>query len=444
MKDVLWTSLVGSLQSGQCVLVLGHEIPALPSRDAPGSEGKEETVWEAFCRYLAKQLVDENQQVVESALFAVAQQYEDLPTFATHPKYLAVQFFRESRYEPGSLHSALAALPFGLVVTTCYDDLFYRALRDAGKSPSRYIYHFKGEPRDNQELPDRVTPDTPAIYHLFGELHEPNSLVVTENDLLEFIIRFISGRPKLPDSLRSALRNKTFLFIGFGIRHWYIRVLLKLLVRPLDLTGGSVALEPLSGLDAREREQTVLFYKRGRPRIEVVDMDIREFLTELRERLGRAGGFLGTSARISKRAQVFISYERSDEEVARRLFEALPRDQFDPWLDTQLLEGGEEWNARLEEKIQTCDYFVVLHSERLARKQVGYVNKEIRLALDQQTYRQRGLTFIIPLLVGGMSPERGLRDFEAFQQLPLRPEHFGEDVNALTRSMSRDFQRRNR
>ena len=444
VRDVLWTSLIGSLQSDQCVLVLGPEIPAMSGHGAPSSELEMESIRDGFCRYLAKQLQDENQPVGESALFAIAQQYEDFSAFATvNLKQVAARFFRDSHYKPGPLHLMLAALPFSLVLTTCHDDLFLRALADTEKSPSRYTYHFKGEPRDNRELDAAPTPDTPIVYHLIGEFHEPNSLVLTENDLLDFIIHVISGRPKLPDSLRSALRNKTFLFVGFGIRHWYIRVLLKLLIRTLDLAGGSVALEPLGSLDVREREQTVLFYKRG-TRLEVIDVDIATFLSELRERFERAGGFLGRVLGVPRRAHVFISYERADARLARQLFEALPKDQFEPWLDAELLEGGVEWDPRLEEKVHLCDYFVVLHSERLAQKQVGYVNKEIKLALDQQMYRQQGLTFIIPLLVDGFAAEQGRADFKNLQQLPLRSECFEEDVSSLIRTMSRDFQRRHR
>lgn len=444
MRDVLWTSLVASLQSGQCVLVVGPDIPALAGQGAAAPGGEAESVRDAFCRYLATQLREEQQQVTESALFAIAQQYQDNPAFSTvNLKNVAAQFFRTSEYRPSSLHAALAAFPFSLVLTTCHDHLVAQALQAAGKNPQRNSYHFAGEPRDNEELPATLTPEAPVVYHLFGEFSDPNNLVLTENDLLDFIIHVISGRPKLPDSLKSALRNKTFLFVGFGIKHWYIRVLLKLLIRTLELGGGSIALEALGGLDEREREQTVLFYKRG-TRIEVVDVDLESFLGQLRERFERAGGFLGQKAGAGKRAQVFISYERSDGQLAEKLYHALPRESFEAWMDTQLLEAGEDWNQRIEDRIYSSDFFIVLNSANLAAKQVGYVNKEILLALDRQKYFQPGVKFVIPAAVEGAAPEGGRSDLKEFQQVRLRLERFDEDVGELVRTMTRDFQLRSR
>ena len=71
-------------------------------------------------------------------------------------------------------------------------------------------------------------PDHPLLYRLFGDPKEPGSMVLTENDLLDFLICMVVQRPQLPNGLLVALRQnaRTFLFLGFGIRHWHLRVLL--------------------------------------------------------------------------------------------------------------------------------------------------------------------------------------------------------------------------
>lgn len=447
MKEVLWDGLVESLQLGKCVLVLGPDVAASRTGPSEGTTPADASLRDVFCQYLAEQLEQENQNVVERALFAVAQQYDDSPAFSTvNLKNLAARFFKQAKgYGPGPLHLQLAQCPFSLVLTTCHDDLFTKALKDepTSKSPSRYWYHYLGEQRDNHEIEGMPDPASPAVYHLFGTFEEPNSLVLTENDLLAFVCNVISGRPKLPESLRALFRNKTFLFVGFGIRHWYIRVLLKLLMRTLELGDRSVAIESLGDLSQVEKDQTVMFYKRG-TRVEVVDMNALDFVHELRERLDRAGGYSGQTQRRIRRARVFISYERSDDATARLLYAGLPQDQFDPWLDTNGLVGGDNWDERLQEKIQASDYFLVLNSPNLVNKQVGYVNKEIELALDGQKYRQSGIRFIIPLQVGDLTPENGLPVLARFQQLPLRPSSFSQDLGELIKTMSRDFQRRER
>jgi hypothetical protein len=442
MKEAHWDSLVAGLQWGSCVLVLGPDIPAVPRAGSALDDNRNSSIRDAFCRRLTGLLEDEGQKVGEQTLFAVAQQYEDSPATA-NLKTVAASFFRSPPYDPGPLHQALSRLPFSLVLTTGHDDLFAKALRFEEKSPSRLWYHYKGEPRDNRDVEGKPSPDAPAIYHLYGTFDEPRSLVLTENDLLDFMINVIRGRPKLPDGLQSLLKNNIFLFVGFGIRYWYIRVLLKLLIKALEFSSGSVALESLSELNDQEREQTVLFYRRG-TRLEVVEMEAIDFVEQLLERLRKAGGYQGASQRPLRRAQVFISYERNDQDVASKLYEALPKDRFDVWLDMTLLQGGEDWNQELEDKIASSDSFLVLNSKNLADKAIGYVNKEIRIALDLQRYRQRGVEFIIPLQVDGIPAEEGQRDLQRFHQLPLRRSSFAADVAQITKKISRDFQRMSR
>ena len=96
--------------------------------------------------------------------------------------------------------------------------------------------------------------------------------------------------------------GQTFLFVGFGIKQWYLRVLLKVLVRVLELhrTGSAIVTEPLRGLSEVDREQTILFYQRG-TRIELEDADIGAFLAELAQRLEAEGGFDTRGLNLSRK-----------------------------------------------------------------------------------------------------------------------------------------------
>ena len=167
--------------------------------------------------------------------------------------------------------------------------------------------------------------------------------MLSENDLLDFLIAMVSERPPLPNSLSRALRRsgQSFLFVGFGISQWYLRVLMKVLVRSLELhrTASTIAAESLRGLSESDRERTILFYQRG-TRIEVEDADVSEFLAELAQRLAAEGGVVPETPALGPRPRVFISYAREDGALASRLFEALDRSSFEPWLDEEALIGG--------------------------------------------------------------------------------------------------------
>ena len=234
----------------------------------------------------------------------------------------------------------------------------------------------------------------PLVYHLFGAFDEPQSLVISENDLLDFLIAVVSERPPMPNSLRRALQRPgmSLLFVGFGLRHWYLRVLLKALVRSV-LFGRSVtaiASSPCStecpiSIESRRS----LFYQRG-TRIEVCDDDISTFVAELSRRLEVEGGVMTQPAPIGPRPRVFVSYANEDDALAARLFASLQSAGFVPWLDKDALRGGEDWNLMIEDQLREADYVLVLETAALMEKRVGYVNKEIAIA-RAQAQRYRGL-----------------------------------------------------
>src|SRR5678815_169291 len=186
MKEAVWRGLVANLQAGQCVLVLGPDVPGV----SVGSDGTQSVrpTRDIFCDELVHQLADEQQQVSEPSPFAVAQQYEDSPAFSTlNVRTQAAAFYRNLTCQPSPLHRALTDLPFGSVLTTSHDNLMEQAFQSRQIEVSRYWYNFRGEPRDNREINGPATPGSPVVYHLFGAFEGPNSMVLTENDLLDSV-----------------------------------------------------------------------------------------------------------------------------------------------------------------------------------------------------------------------------------------------------------------
>jgi hypothetical protein len=448
MKERYWTNLVTSLRYGQCVLVLGPEVPAKLASGAGSSPAAGDPSYsEELTRRLAAELEDDNRRVIMgSTLAAVAQQYEDAEGFGPNTmRSLAAQFYTSATYSPSDVHCSLASLPFSLILTTCHDALLTRALQEAGKRPLVYGYHFRGDRHDNPEFTPSETPDEPVIYHLFGSAQEPRSLVLSENDVLDFLVAIVSERPSLPNSLSRVLKRKdqSFLFVGFGIKQLHLRLLLKVLVRALELhrTGSTVATEPLRGLSDSDREQTVLFYQRG-TRVEIEDAEVRVFLAELTRRLEAAGGVVTQTPQLGRRPRVFISYAREDGDLANSVCHVLQTSNFEPWLDKESLAGGDLWDQRIRDQLEDTDYVLVLYTPALSRKTDSYVNKELALARDR-ALAVRG-TFLIPLRTAEIAPEDRVDELSKYQEMTLRPECFDEDMAKVLSTMRRDYQRRNR
>src|SRR5262245_8443178 len=262
MKKQHWNTLVTSIRHGQCILVLGPEIPTDTIGD--NADAADLSFADPLTRELTAELEEDELRVTGTTLAAVAQQYEDAQDFGPNAlRARAEKFYKSPQFVHSEIHAALAALPFSLILTTCQDDLMADALHAADKSPIIERYHLRGDKRDNPEFQLPNSPQAPLIYHLFGDAQAPGSLVLSENDLLDFLIGVVSERPPLPNSLVRALKRngQSFLFVGFGITQWYLRVLLKVLVRSLELhrTSNTIAAEPLRRLSEVDREQTILF-----------------------------------------------------------------------------------------------------------------------------------------------------------------------------------------
>lgn len=442
MKERHWSSLVASVRHGQTILVLGAEVPAILAKDAREAQFQ----IEGLCNRLCAELAGDDRQPSGKGLPALAQQFEDAPGFGPSAlRALAEEFYSSTPYEPSEVHRAIARLPFALILSSSHGDLFERALSAAGKDPISQYYHFRGDKRENSEFAVPGSPKTPVIYHLFGSASQPASLVLSENDLLDFLIRIVSERPPLPNSLVRALKRsgQSFLFLGFGIKQWYPRLLLKLLLRIFELqnAGSAFAAEPLLGLSDSDREQTVLFYERG-TRIQVLDVEVAHFLEELTKRLTAAGGYAGRIDGLGRRPKVFVSYASEDAGLAARISERLSTSQLDPWIDKEGLRGGLRWDQQIEEELDASDFFVVVSTPALARKTDSYVNKEIALA-TRRALNVRG-AYLIPVRTSDSADDDRIPELHEYQELRLDPAKFDEDMSKLVSHIVREYQRRSR
>jgi hypothetical protein len=340
----------------------------------------------------------------------------------------------------------LARLPFYCVLTSCHDSLLSGAFKASGKDPRVSFYDYKGGQPQNIDL---GTPERPLVYHLYGIPGVSDSLVISEPALLDFLVAVVKKDPQLPEGIRAELQKsgKSLLFLGFGIKHWHFRVLLHVL-RATQPENRSFALEAFDNVSARE--DAVYFYNSYQ--IEVLDAAIPAFVTELRERYeqynqGSTTGVVAATPAPAidlKPPRVFLCHADEDTPLAQQVSVRLRAAGCQTWLDKDAeaehsgLRGGDNWDRRIRESLETSDYCLVFLTKALARKKVSYVNSEIALALERQSYFRQGNRFIIPLQIEECEIPDEIRRFQA-ENLP--------DPNVtegLARLILRDYQLRAR
>lgn len=140
----------------------------------------------------------------------------------------------------------LAELPLSIYLTTCHHEFLEHALVQTGhKQPVSEIFYWhdglKHIPSIFIEKPD-YTPsvERPLVYHLFGRDDRPESLVLTEDDHLDYLVKlatlnhevkFAEKALDIPVCVSMALTGTALLLLGYSIYDWDFRVLFKGLVQ---------------------------------------------------------------------------------------------------------------------------------------------------------------------------------------------------------------------
>lgn len=104
-----------------------------------------------------------------------------------------------------------------------------------------------------------------------------------------------------------------------------------------------------------------------------------------------------------RKPKVFISYAREDEGPALMLYDMLLARGFIPWIDKRDLLAGENWERSIHAAIRSADYVLVCMSKHSISKR-GFVQKELRLALEYFEMLPLGTSFLIPLRLDDCEP----------------------------------------
>jgi DNA-binding CsgD family transcriptional regulator len=94
--------------------------------------------------------------------------------------------------------------------------------------------------------------------------------------------------------------------------------------------------------------------------------------------------------------RVFLCHSSNDKEVIRDLYRRLLADGIEPWLDEENILPGQDWHQEITKAIRNVDVVIACFSPRTINK-TGYIQKEIKYALDVADEQPEGTIFLIPL-----------------------------------------------
>jgi len=111
---------------------------------------------------------------------------------------------------------------------------------------------------------------------------------------------------------------------------------------------------------------------------------------------------------MTRPLRVFLCHSSNDKPAVRELYQKLRAGAWiQPWLDEEELYPGQDWNMEIEQAIEETDVILVCLSNNAITKE-GYVQREIRIALDYADYKPEGTLFIIPIRLEECKPPKRL------------------------------------
>jgi hypothetical protein len=227
--------IAGSIRVGECVLFLGAGLHAPAPAGSPFRypEAQRPPIGPALSHELADRCGFDEQLPGQDRgnLQRVALAYEI--AFSRARLVSAVDDAVQVGKKPSPMLRAIARMDFPVVITTNYDQLFEKALRDAGKEPRVVIYSPRLEATPNYRKP---TPESPILYKIHGCISKPETIVITDEDYIGFILRMSRNDDfdPLPRRLKVQLTDWTTLFVGYSLMDFNLRLLFKTLRWKVD------------------------------------------------------------------------------------------------------------------------------------------------------------------------------------------------------------------
>ncbi|SRR6266487_3254088 len=283
LQEHQWELLLGRIKDGRCT-------PFLGAGACHGTLPLGGSIAEKWAKQHQYPLDDSHDLARVSQYVAV--KYED----PMYPKERILHEFFDGVStpdfkSPNEPHGVLADLPLPIYMTTNYDDFMVRALIDRKKNVQKELCRWN---ENMNNFPSvfrkgfRPTADNPVVFYLHGHKDSVNSLVLTEDDYLDFLVKTSKEQDIIPPRIQEALTNSSLLFIGYSLADWDFRVIYRGLImsmaRSQRRVSITVQLPPSSKSSSQEQVQGYLDDYFEKDEMRVYWGTAREFAQELRTR----------------------------------------------------------------------------------------------------------------------------------------------------------------
>ncbi len=249
---IFWTGLLSNLQKGKCTPIIGPRVYGrwIPQRDEVAS------LWAVkhdypfgdkvnlarVAQYMASsqgedfprsELIDTYTQELKRRLPEELRPTKKVTTLTDLVK--AIGFQNLTGDDPNEVHRVLASFNLPLYLTTNYAGFMTDALEANGRKPTRELCRWNerldGLSSIFEQRPDYVpTPEEPLVYHFFGTDEEPDSVVLTEDNYFDWLVKISAEPERVPNVIQAAMTTTSLMFLGYSMHDIEFRVIMRGLV----------------------------------------------------------------------------------------------------------------------------------------------------------------------------------------------------------------------
>jgi hypothetical protein len=249
---IFWTGLIRMIQQGKCTPIIGPRVYGrwIPNRNEIAQR------WAIEHGYPFGDKVN----LARVAQYMASSQGEDFPrgelmdttlkemlrrlpeelrpakkTTSLTELVKAVGFQHLVADDPNEVHRILALLNLPLYLTTNFASFMAEALAAQGRQPTRELCRWNerldGLPSIFEDRPDYMpTPEAPLSYHFFGTDDEPDSVVLTEDNYFDWLVKVSAEPERVPPVIQAAMTNTSLMFLGYSMHDIEFRVIMRGLV----------------------------------------------------------------------------------------------------------------------------------------------------------------------------------------------------------------------
>lgn len=291
------------------------------------------------------------------------------------------------------LERLLSIRQFPFVITTSFAPIVEDTMRDIWKDELR-VLRFNNNPMENDDIKTGADLRKPTVYYMFGKVCEGvKKYVLTDTDMLDYVSSWLSNDNRArPKNLCNELKDKYLLMLGNNYSNWLFRFIWYSM-RKSDLGHGMLTYDSMDESLIAFLQRTETFTKQNTA--EVIDQIISRLDKKLAE---------NEKTKFNKPEEnmdVFISYSRSDSEVAEKLYDTLTMQGKRVWYDKHNLTDGGNFMEEIRKAIRTAKYFIPVLTDNITKeKDFSHVYRNewdtaIEVAISM------GRTYIIPLAENG-------------------------------------------